>query len=188
MPVSPWTSGGPWRMVGEARMLIYRYNDSEHRIALTPLTDARESLWNARVDDGEMETVTCAIEQGCMVLLRRGAVQQRLFVQQEKGATVVVYNAQSYRLERRQPPDVDSTAHGGHVAQKQSALTAPMAGTIVKVRVQEGDEVQAQQTLVILTAMKMEHTITAPHDGKIKHIHAREGEVVKGGAVIVEME
>lgn len=81
-----------------------------------------------------------------------------------------------------------STALGGHVAQKQQALIAPMAGTIVKVYVQEGEEVQAQQTLVILTAMKMEHAVTAPYNGKIKRIHPREGEVVKGGAVLLEME
>ncbi len=191
MPNSPWTSGGPWRIVGEARTLTYRYQEHEHRVALNPLTITQEATWNARVDGEAAEIVACAIEHSYLVLLRRGVEQQeqqRLYVQSVKGATLVVYNGRGYRLERRQPPDVDFTAHGGHVAQKQLSLTAPMAGTIVKVRVQEGDEVQALQTLVILTAMKMEHTITAPQDGKIKRIHAREGEVVRGGAVIVEME
>ena len=114
--------------------------------------------------------------------------QQCLYAQQEKGATLVVYRGQSYRLAHRQPPDVESAARGGHVAQKQQALIAPMAGTIVKVYVQEGEEVQAQQTLVILTAMKMEHAVTAPYNGKIKRIYSREGEAVKGGAVLLEME
>jgi 3-methylcrotonyl-CoA carboxylase alpha subunit len=36
--------------------------------------------------------------------------------------------------------------------------------------------------------MKMEHSIIAPYDGKVQKIHYHEGEVVKGGAVIVEME
>jgi biotin carboxyl carrier protein len=36
--------------------------------------------------------------------------------------------------------------------------------------------------------MKMEHAVTAPYNGKVKRILAKEGEVVKGGAVIVEME
>ncbi len=188
MPISPWTSGGPWRMVGEARTLTYRYREEEHRVALTPLTDAQESSWSVSVDGEVAETVTCATQQGCLVLLRRGAEQQRLYVQGETGATLVMLAGQSYRLERRRPPDVASTAHGGHSAQKRQALLAPMAGTIVKVCTQEGEEVQTQQTLAILTSMKMEHAITAPHDGKVKRILAKEGEVVKGGAVIVEME
>ena len=72
--------------------------------------------------------------------------------------------------------------------EKRQALIAPMAGTIVKVYVQEGEEVQAQQTLIILTAMKMEHAVTAPYNGKIKRIYSREGEAVKGNAVLLEME
>jgi biotin carboxyl carrier protein len=36
--------------------------------------------------------------------------------------------------------------------------------------------------------MKMEHSITAPYEGKVKRVHYHEGDVVKGGAVVVEME
>src|SRR6266852_2569743 len=95
MPISPWTSGGPWRMVGEARSFTYRYQGNEHRVALSPLTSAREATWNARIDGEAALTITCSIEQGCLVLLRRGVEQQCLYAQQEKGATLVVYRGQS---------------------------------------------------------------------------------------------
>ena len=147
MPISPWASGGPWRMVGEARSFTYRYQGNEHRVALSPLASAREAMWNARIDGEAALTITFSIEQGCLVLLRRGVEQQCLYAQQEKGATLVVYRGQSYRLAHRQPPDVESAVLGGHVVQKRQALIAPMAGTIVKVYVQEGEEVQAQQML-----------------------------------------
>ena len=93
-----------------------------------------------------------------------------------------------YLLERKQPPDVDTTARGGGLVHSQKTLTAPMAGTIVKVQVHDGDTVEALQVLVILSAMKMEHTIVAPHEGKVRHVLYQEGAVVQGGAVIVEME
>jgi 3-methylcrotonyl-CoA carboxylase alpha subunit len=83
---------------------------------------------------------------------------------------------------------VDVTAHGGNVVQSQKALTAPMAGTIIKVQVRDGETVQHRQVLVILSAMKMEHTLIAPYEGRVRRVHYHEGEVVKGGAVIVEME
>jgi 3-methylcrotonyl-CoA carboxylase alpha subunit len=63
-----------------------------------------------------------------------------------------------------------------------------MAGTIVKVQVHPGQTVQAHQVLVILSAMKMEHTITSPYEGKVRRVNYQEGDVVKGGAVVVEME
>ncbi|WP_233097756.1 biotin/lipoyl-containing protein [Dictyobacter vulcani] len=62
-----------------------------------------------------------------------------------------------------------------------------MAGTIVKVQAQEGDIVEARQVLLILSAMKMEHAITAPYAGKIQRIYYAEGAVVQGGALVVEM-
>jgi len=93
-----------------------------------------------------------------------------------------------YGLERKQPPDVDATAHGGGLVRLQKTLTAPMAGTIVKIQVHDGDTVEALQVLVILSAMKMEHAIVAPHEGKVRHVYHQEGAVVQGGAVIVEME
>jgi biotin carboxyl carrier protein len=63
-----------------------------------------------------------------------------------------------------------------------------MAGTIVKVHVHDGEAVEAHQVLVILSAMKMEHAIIAPYDGRVRRVHYQEGEVVPGGAIIVEME
>jgi len=122
------------------------------------------------------------------VLLRWGTKQIRAYVRQSEGETQVIFDGQHYRFERRQPPDVDLAAHGGNVAHSQKALTAPMAGTIVKVQVHDGELVQHRQVLVILSAMKMEHTIIAPYEGKVRRVHYHEGEVVTGGAIIVEME
>ena len=63
-----------------------------------------------------------------------------------------------------------------------------MAGTIVKVQARDGQAVQHRQVLVILSAMKMEHTIVAPYEGTVRHVFYQEGDVVKGGAVVVEMD
>ena len=185
---NPWRSMGPWRMVGSARTFSYHSLGKEHRVSLLPLTGAQSSSWCAQVDRQPAETIRCEIDSEGMVILQRGAERRRAYVQQGKGATQVVLDGREYRLERRQPPDVETATRIGSTVQKQQALSAPMAGTIVKVWVSEGEEVQAQQLLAILTAMKMEHAITAPHDGKVRRVLAHEGDVVKGGTVIVELE
>ncbi|GAB1581434.1 acetyl-CoA carboxylase biotin carboxylase subunit [Phyllobacterium phragmitis] len=63
-------------------------------------------------------------------------------------------------------------------------LTAPMPGLVKQVRISAGDMVKKGQLLLILEAMKMEHTIAAPHDGMVETIVA-EGEQVREGATLV---
>ncbi|HKV56851.1 MAG TPA: biotin/lipoyl-containing protein, partial [Ktedonobacteraceae bacterium] len=122
------------------------------------------------------------------MLIQQDARQTRVYAQHVGDETQVMLNGQIYRFTRPQPPDVDAAAHGGSVASAQKTLTAPMAGTIVKVQAHEGQQVQQRQVLAILTAMKMEHTIVAPYEGKVRRVYYREGDVVKGGAVLIEME
>jgi 3-methylcrotonyl-CoA carboxylase alpha subunit len=66
-------------------------------------------------------------------------------------------------------------------------LIAPMPGLVKSVRVAAGDTVKKGQILLVLEAMKMEHSITAPHDGRIAEISA-EGSQVKENAPLVRFE
>jgi methylmalonyl-CoA carboxyltransferase small subunit len=63
-----------------------------------------------------------------------------------------------------------------------------MQGTIVKVLVEVGDEVEAGQAVCVLEAMKMETNITAPSAGKIAAIKVSQGDSVQSGQVVVEFE
>ena len=175
-------------MIGEARTLTYRYRDEEHTVAFRPASDGGAETWNVTVDTQPQETITCMFGNENFVVLRRGTTQVQAYVQHAESETEVILHGQKYRLERRRPPDVDITAHGGSAGHSQKALTAPMAGTLIKVQVHEGDIVKQRQVLAILSAMKMEHSIIAPYEGKVRRVYYPEGAVVKGGAVIVEME
>ena len=63
-----------------------------------------------------------------------------------------------------------------------------MPGTVIKVLVAAGDEVQARQPLLVLEAMKMETPLTAPYDAKVRKVNVAEGDSVQGGAVLIELE
>ncbi|WP_330213199.1 acetyl/propionyl/methylcrotonyl-CoA carboxylase subunit alpha [Pseudomonas sp. Z18(2022)] len=70
----------------------------------------------------------------------------------------------------------------------QGGLTAPMNGSIVRVLVDVGQTVDAGTQLVVLEAMKMEHSIRAPHAGVVKALYCQEGEMVGEGSALVELE
>ena len=88
------------------------------------------------------------------------------------------------------PPDVDEAAAGarGGDGAEQSALTAPMPGTVIRVLAKEGDRVTHRQPLVVLEAMKMETPLVSPYDAVVKAVHVAEGDRVAGGAVLIELE
>ncbi|MBM9485049.1 acetyl/propionyl/methylcrotonyl-CoA carboxylase subunit alpha [Pseudomonas sp. ICBG1301] len=70
----------------------------------------------------------------------------------------------------------------------QGGLTAPMNGSIVRVLVDVGQSVEAGVQLVVLEAMKMEHSIRAPQAGVVKALFCQEGEMVAEGSALVELE
>jgi biotin carboxyl carrier protein len=62
-----------------------------------------------------------------------------------------------------------------------------MPGMVLKILVQPGDVVAKGAPLLILEAMKMEHQITAPYDGKVVTVACSEGEMVQPGVELVEV-
>src|SRR4051794_7146745 len=70
----------------------------------------------------------------------------------------------------------------GHAA---GSLVAPMPGSVVRVLVQAGADVTAGQALVVLEAMKMEHTVAAPTTGTVAEVRVQPGRQVEAGTVLV---
>ena len=65
------------------------------------------------------------------------------------------------------------------------AVTSPLPGVIIAVKVNVGDVVKAGQEVAVLEAMKMENSIEATHDGTVSAVHAVKGDSVLEGAPIV---
>ncbi|PIT76040.1 acetyl/propionyl/methylcrotonyl-CoA carboxylase subunit alpha [Limnohabitans sp. JirII-31] len=82
----------------------------------------------------------------------------------------------------------DPLAHAGEVEMKGGRLTAPMPGKVVSFAVQVGDVVTAGQTLAVMEAMKMEHTIAAPKDGTVQELLYAAGDQVAEGAELLKLD
>lgn len=73
------------------------------------------------------------------------------------------------------------------VRHRDHSTEAPMPGVVLRILVREGDVVAKGAPLVILEAMKMEHQITAGHDGTIASVNCKEGELVQPGVELVTL-
>lgn len=66
-------------------------------------------------------------------------------------------------------------------------MLSPMPGKIIKINVKVGDSVKKGDSLIIMEAMKMEHTIRATSDAKVEKIHYEQGDLVEGDVELVEL-
>lgn len=68
------------------------------------------------------------------------------------------------------------------------AMTAPMPGTILRLLVNVGDQVQENQPLMILEAMKMENEVVAGKAGTVSGIHVTQGQIVNAGDALITID
>ncbi len=81
------------------------------------------------------------------------------------------------------------SASGGAAGGSGSGEVAvPMQGTVVKVLVEVGQEVEAGETVIVLEAMKMENNVSAEKSGTVKEVRVEAGQSVGGGDVVVVIE
>ncbi len=74
------------------------------------------------------------------------------------------------------------------IEEDQSSISSPMPGKVVKIPIEVGDNVVSGQTLIIISAMKMESEYKAKKDGKIKEILITEGSTIEGNQSLILFE
>jgi acetyl/propionyl-CoA carboxylase alpha subunit len=100
-----------------------------------------------------------------------------------EGAAVVFENGDAFQfaLDTGEAP-------GGEAAAVDGAILSPMPGKIVSVAARAGARVKKGDALVVLEAMKMEHTLVAPFDGRITELNAKPGAQVSEGVLLAKLE
>jgi len=135
--------------------------------------------------DGEESIVEVLHSQDSRIraLIEDDPVEAAVVVDREE--VLVAFHGETHTLRKPPTPTVDEAGPG---ADASASLTAPMPGTVVKVLVEEGQEVEEGQLLLVLEAMKMEQPVSAPHAGVVTALPFTEGSLVPGGAVLAEVQ
>ena len=176
-PHSPWGIGDGWRLNDALRRrLAFRVGEHEQAVELVYGTDGQWSLDGAAVQlvepfDGER------------LHLRIGERTFEAFVFDD-GAHLHVFAGGG----RCTLAFVDPLARAGADGDAHAGLLAPMPGRIVALFAEVGAEVDKGAPLLMMEAMKMEHTLTAPAKGKVRAFLCKAGDLVQGGADLVDFE
>ena len=178
-PYSPWRLQDGWRLNSHAeRRLLFRHGETE-RTVVVGYEDGGYVLGLSGI------AVPARGELGRNGMLRVELAGLRLdasvIVAGEKRH--VFLNGRSFQLARVDPLNQGSEGQGA-----EGGLVAPMPGKIIACLVPPGTDVEKGAPLLILEAMKMEHTITAPAAGRLTGFHFAVGEQVTEGAELVDFE
>lgn len=101
---------------------------------------------------------------------------------------VVKINGKHYPVELKDQFDLllEKMGLNGAATSKVNNVKAPMPGLIIDLKVKDGDQVKAGETLLILEAMKMENIIKSPGEGIVKSVKVRKGESVEKNQILIE--
>jgi acetyl/propionyl-CoA carboxylase alpha subunit len=178
----PWAAGHPWRVAGVGERSHWLAGG---RVVDATVTRRRADAADVVVNGATFDAVRLAVTSREIQLAIDGASVVIRPATDGRVVDTVVIDGRSNRLRLAPSPSAD---RAGAAADDAGALAAPMPGRIVRVHVSEGDHVAANDPLLVLEAMKMEHVIAASGAGRVSKLLVAVGDHVARGAPLVALE
>jgi 3-methylcrotonyl-CoA carboxylase alpha subunit len=176
-PWSPWALAGNWRLNGAGRQdLSFRDGDATHDVHAEP----RPGGFALDLPQGRCLAVTVRATEGALDYRLDGIKKRAGIVRAGEALVILSDGRPPHRLslvDKLAPAEIETAGSG--------KLTAPMPGRITQVLTAPGAEVRRGTALLVLEAMKMEHTIAAPADGSIEAVRYAPGDLVEEGTELI---
>lgn len=177
-PHSPWKATSAFRLNAPAReTLSFSFDNKPIQV----IAIYEKGTFSFAIDGRTIDARGSLSDEGRLQASLDGRKKQGHFFE-GGGSFVLVLDGEHYRIAQPDPVDMEeaSTHMGG--------LEAPMPGVIRAILSEDGAVVEAGEALVVMEAMKMEHTIRAPARGTVTAINCTVGDMVTAGAVLVDFE
>jgi 3-methylcrotonyl-CoA carboxylase alpha subunit len=175
-PADPWGNALGWRL-NSAYQRQLGFAD-EHKTYAVGMTYHPHG-WGMSVGGIDVDLSVTA-RNGADLSIKLGATSMHGTVRRDGDVFHVFTGGRHFALTFNDP-----MAHAGEAEAAGGRLTAPMPGKVVAVLASKGQEVKKGDPLVIMEAMKMEHTIAAPSDGLVEEILYQVGDQVADGAPLL---
>ncbi|MFI6453182.1 biotin carboxylase N-terminal domain-containing protein [Streptosporangium amethystogenes] len=177
----PWEVPDGWRL-GEAAWTVYRLEsrDGVHELRVRGLPASGAEVLLPGDTAGAVRARLA--DEGEDLLVTLGETARRYAVARDGDTVWLGRDGDAWALTRHHLGDPGDRAGAGGPG--DGLVRSPMPGTVLVVKVAAGDRVTEGQPLLIVEAMKMEHTVTAPIDGVVAELRVRTGQAVGMDAVL----
>ncbi len=177
---SPWNQTNAWRSVAEdVHTLNILFHDQEYVLSVEQKQLGNITRYS--INHNGQTVVAQGILEGSTLRANLDGYQFTASVAEHDGSYSLYtqYAALTFSEAKPDLGDLDADSGAG-------GLIAPMNGTMVTLLVEPGSSVQKDDALLVMEAMKMEHTIRAPADGTVNAFYYQPGELVDGGTELVD--
>ena len=177
-PHSPWNASRAWRLNADA-LEVLRFRDAGRDIALVARFTATGG-YLLELPHGTLDARAARDgAAGLIAELGGTAVTAAVWREGERIGVMTGIDSHTLTLRNLVTARRDEAAIGG-------TLAAPMPGRVIEVKARTGARVKKGAPLVVVEAMKMEHTIVAPTDGTVERVNAKAGDLVDEGAQLID--
>jgi 3-methylcrotonyl-CoA carboxylase alpha subunit len=178
-PNSPWHHKNAWRLnEAHAHVITLSHNNVEYTVNIEQKRQGKDKEYLINIEDKKFLCQGSIVNESIIVNIDG---HRSKAVVHSNDNVISLYRANGVFNFTHVLPDC-----GQHNTEDTlGSLTAPMNGTMVSVLVKKDEHVSKDQPLIIMEAMKMEHTIKAPSDGKIDEVYYLAGDMVDGGSELL---
>jgi 3-methylcrotonyl-CoA carboxylase alpha subunit len=176
-PGSPWHGASGWRL-NQDNHHVLGFVDAGRTVPVT--AHYRPHGYLLDLPDGSRSVSGEVDADGAIAVEIDGARMLAQVVRRGTELTVFA-RGRSHRLEL-------AVTDATHEAGDEGSLVSPMPGSVIDVLVKVGDSVVKGAPLMLIEAMKMEHTIAAPADGVVKEVFFAKGDQVREGVELLAFE
>lgn len=184
LTIDPWAERCGWRVDGSyRRMLSFQDSESVQEVLIDMVDGVTSLTVDAERAAVEISSQTNGVASVLHVALLMRSSRVSGTVVRQGGRFDVFVSGKCETLTLKDPLASTGQAEADHAG----SLTAPMPGKIIAIEVKAGEKVKRGQALLVMEAMKMEHTINAGLDGVVENIFFGVGEQVAEGAVLISL-
>jgi biotin carboxyl carrier protein len=155
-----------------------------HQVELTQ----GEKTWHCKVDGETVEVDAALTARDVLSVLVGGKAYEIKRERSLQGDLHMVIGSARYAVDVQDPRSLRTRRAAAGAEAGPQKVKAPMPGKIVRVMVNEGDEVKAGQGIIVMEAMKMQNEMKSPKDGKVQKVLTAEGSTVNAGDTLAVVE
>ena len=177
----PWSANTGWRM-NQANIHKYELelDGQTHSVTLEILSQDKDQHHFLVTANDQTLNASAGLKRSELRCNLNGHTQQVNISETSDGFVIFTeHGSQAFSLVH---PDLGDDLDD----ESENAFIAPMNGTIVEVLFASGEKVSEGQAVIIMEAMKMQHTMKAPCDGQVNELFCAAGDLVDGGSALLE--
>jgi biotin carboxyl carrier protein len=147
-----------------------------------------EKTWLCRIDGQEIEVDAAFTARDVLSVLVSGKAYEIKRERSLQGELHMVIGSARYAVDVQDPRSLRTRRAVAGAEAGPQKLKSAMPGKIVRILVDEKDEVKAGQGIIVMEAMKMQNEMKSPKDGKVQKILTAEGSIVNAGDTLAIIE